>query len=442
VDLVPLIGFDSAEVSVLLAGGYQIRTITDGELHIVVQALAVPTESPSSPAAVTVRRFNQWAFTYERTVDLVVGYGSAVPAALGPSLDELADAAQRLIVALRVAVGGSVLPGRMIRHFRASLLDSPNHSVMVSRLGSVDIERPCVLLGEHAQAVVRLWTHLSRPSPGLPDAATAVALRRLVFAGGRTEPADRLLDLMIAAEALLGSTGHDRGSDKTGVKMGRMVSHVPRIAAAAGADGARIQSFVQAAYTTRNKDHPRQPQRSHLVRSAARRYDHRPQRDGRRPRHLDPAHHLACAGCAGRMGRRDSRYRVMNQTPPCNAAPTTISHTASRKTVSRVATVFSPTSTTWAYERANFSRTGGDCWLSRAVSTMAKSLLMDMSAADPRSPNATSANPRYQAMNTMPPRLAIVSNSAVSTTSNAAAVVNSSWERAWTRSRSARWRSS
>src|SRR6266498_1771098 len=63
-------------------------------------------------------------------------------------------------------------------------------------------------------------------------------------------------------------------------------------------------------------------------------------------------------------------------------------------------------------------------------------LLKDMSAADPRSPNATSANPRYQAMNTMPPRLAIVSNSAVSTTSNAAAVVNSSWERAWTRSRS------
>jgi hypothetical protein len=233
VDLVPLIGFESTQPFIPLTDGFQIRRMTDDELHAAIQALAVPTETPSGPVSVTVRRCNQWALTYERTVDLIGGHSGAVPAALGLSPGELADAARRLIMALRLAVGGSVLSSRVIRHFRVSLLDSPSGSAVISRFGSVDADRPCLLLTEHVQAVARLWNHLSRPEAGAPDGATGVALRRLVDAGGRTDGADRLLDLMIAAEALLGARGHDRGAGTTGVKMGRMVADVPGIEAVA-----------------------------------------------------------------------------------------------------------------------------------------------------------------------------------------------------------------
>jgi hypothetical protein len=40
-------------------------------------------------------------------------------------LAELRAGAQRLIIALRIVIGGSVLSARVVRHFQVSLLDPP-----------------------------------------------------------------------------------------------------------------------------------------------------------------------------------------------------------------------------------------------------------------------------------------------------------------------------
>jgi hypothetical protein len=252
VAVVTLIGFWSTESFLSLGNGFRVRRTTDDEMHAAIQALAVPTETPSSPVMVTVRRFNQWALAYERTVDLIGGHSKAVPAALGPSPDELADTAQRLIMVLRLVVGGSVLSSREIRYFRVSPLDSASGSAMISRFGSVDTDRSCVLLDDHIQAVALsgiIWAGPSRVClTGRPEWRCGGWCSHVGALKGSTGSWILLSrpKRSSAAQAMIGEPAPS-------VRMGQMVTQTPGIDAAVGVNGARIQTFLRAAYTTRNR---------------------------------------------------------------------------------------------------------------------------------------------------------------------------------------------
>jgi hypothetical protein len=115
-DYVPLIGFESSETELPLAGGYRVRRMTDDEMDAALSHGAVPVQNGHGPGGVDVSRFHQWAVVHEATVDLVAGYRDESPTDLGLPLADLHDAAHRLISSLRIVVGGCVQSTRTVRY--------------------------------------------------------------------------------------------------------------------------------------------------------------------------------------------------------------------------------------------------------------------------------------------------------------------------------------
>ena len=87
-------------------------------------------------------------------------------------------------------------------------------SAVLSRVTPVDLERPAVLTPGLVQPLREVFAALDRPDVRR-DRILALALRRLVFAGVRSDPDDRLIDLMIAAEALFLKHGNPEGASKS-----------------------------------------------------------------------------------------------------------------------------------------------------------------------------------------------------------------------------------
>ena len=249
-DYVPLIGFESSETALPLADGYYVRRMTDDELNAALGCGAVPVGNVCTPGGVEVSRFSQWAVVHEAAVELVAGYRDESPADLGLPLADLHDAAHRLISSLRIVVGGCVQSTRAVRYFRPSILDSPGGSAVLSPFGSVDPDRPCILHRHNAAEVALVWGRLARPATS--DAAVGIAVRRLVFAGGRVDAIDRLLDLMIAAEALVKRAQGSNASRSRGAELGRIVARLPGGPQALGATSAQIEAFMADAYRARN----------------------------------------------------------------------------------------------------------------------------------------------------------------------------------------------
>lgn len=249
-DYVPLIGLDSSETELPLAGGYCVRRMTDDEMNAALSHGALPIQNLCTPGSVDVSRFNQWALVHAETVDLVAGHRDEGPTDLGLPLPDLHDAAHRLITSLRIVVGGSVQSTRAIRYFRPSILDSPSGSAILSPFGNVDPDRPCILHRQDTADVALVWSRLAQLATH--DAAVGIAVRRLVFAGGRIDATDRLLDLMIAAEALVKSATGSSGSRSRGAELGRLVARVPSAPQALGTTSAQIEAFVTRAYGARN----------------------------------------------------------------------------------------------------------------------------------------------------------------------------------------------
>ncbi len=250
VDYVPLIGLESSETELALAGGYRVRRMTDDELNAALSRGAVPIQNVCTPGSVDVSRFNQWALVHEATVDLVAGHRDEHPADLGLPLPELHDAAHRLITSLRVVVGGCVQSTRAVRYFRPSILDSPGGSAVLSPFGNVDPDRPCILQRQDAAEVALVWSRLAQLETH--DAAVGLAIRRLVFAGGRVDATDRLFDLMVATEALVKSAGDSGGAGSPGAKLGRLVARLPGAPQALGATSTQIEAVMTDASAARN----------------------------------------------------------------------------------------------------------------------------------------------------------------------------------------------
>jgi hypothetical protein len=101
--------------------------------------------------------------------------------------------------------------------------------------------------------LLRVFELLRQPAVLLAG-ALQVALRRLVFAGARTQTEDRLIDLIICSEALfihhVGNTSRQSQSATIAAAAERLLGSDPDLGVAPG----DVQSFMSAAYRRRNAE--------------------------------------------------------------------------------------------------------------------------------------------------------------------------------------------
>ncbi|KAA9375957.1 hypothetical protein F5972_24870 [Microbispora cellulosiformans] len=261
--VVPLLGFDMAlHAQVVLGDGLVIRSMTDLELSAAIQT-GLPDQAASSTLSRTVSRFYQHAVTKETTYPIRVG---DVP---GPVVvpQPIEDDALRLQTALRLVCGGSVTTGRpfQMQHpddFGAN----PGYSASLSWSQSPDLERPTLLLSPAQIVSIRQIMAMLTTPVIAANRPLQMAIRRLVSAGSRGIPEDRLVDLVIAAEALFihgpghGATQHKKAVIASGAAS--LLADDPEL----GARGGEISRFFRGAYERRNHEVHADPRRPATIR--------------------------------------------------------------------------------------------------------------------------------------------------------------------------------
>ncbi|MEV6135175.1 hypothetical protein AB0L63_03730 [Nocardia sp. NPDC051990] len=260
VEFVPLNGFESNMTEIVLPGGVFLRPMTDRQMSRAIQVLAVPAELSGGPNSVRVSRFHQWAVTMGRRYP-VRSYKQGMPenpqAPCFPSLEELV---QRLVTALRVVCGGSVVATRSIHALHD---DEYPHDVggsaVLSPLDVADVNRPTLLLTEHHIDAVRSVHEMLTVPAVVRDHSLQIALRRFVFAGSKSLPKDRLIDLTICLEALFIKRGRIKGKQKA-APAAEVAGQLLGGDVVLGVERAEIERFVVEAYRIRNAeihgDHP------------------------------------------------------------------------------------------------------------------------------------------------------------------------------------------
>ncbi|WP_051362475.1 hypothetical protein [Amycolatopsis thermoflava] len=112
VEFVPLNGFTSSMADIALADDVVLRPMTDNQVNRAIQALAVPVEFSGGPNSVQVSRFHWWAVMREQGYP-VRSYKQGMPEQpQAPDFPRLEEPAQRLVTALRIVCGGSVVATR------------------------------------------------------------------------------------------------------------------------------------------------------------------------------------------------------------------------------------------------------------------------------------------------------------------------------------------
>lgn len=173
---------------------------------------------------------------------------------IAPLFPSLEDAASRLVTALRIVCGGSAVTTRPIRAQHDD--DFPptiGESAALSAIVTADLARPTRLLSSAEVDTARKIHRLLDIPAVRDDRALQTALRRLVFAGSRSIPADRLIDLVICAEALfLKWEGIKVRNNRLVIaeKAERLLADDPVLAVPDGA----IKKFMEHAYILRNAE--------------------------------------------------------------------------------------------------------------------------------------------------------------------------------------------
>jgi hypothetical protein len=260
VEFIPLNGFTSSMADIALPDGVVLRPMTDRQISRAIQALAVPAEFIGGPNGVQVSRFHQWAVMREQNYP-VRSYKQGMPEhPQGPDFPSLEEPAQRLVSALRVVCGGSVVATRPIHaQHDDDFPPTVEGSTILSAVGTSDVSRPTLLLTEEQVDAVRDVYEMLATTAVQEDQSLQVALRRFVAAGSKALPEDRLIDLNICSEALFikrhGITGKQKGAPAAGVA-GQLLAGDPAL----GVGRKEVERFVREAYRLRNAvihgDHP------------------------------------------------------------------------------------------------------------------------------------------------------------------------------------------
>ena len=260
VEFIPLNGFTSSMADIALADGVVLRPMTDRQVSRAIQVLAVPAEFSGGPNSVQVSRFHQWAVMREQGYP-VRSYKQGMPEQpQAPSFPSLEEPAQRLVTALRIVCGGTVVATRPIHaQHDDDFPPTVDGSAALPAVVAADISRPTqVLTDERAEAVRQVYEMLGN-AVVREDRSLQVALRRFVFAGSKAQSEDRLIDLVICCEALFlkrhGVKGPQKGAPAA-TNAGRFLADDPVL----NVGREQVEGFVRAAYRLRNAevhgDHP------------------------------------------------------------------------------------------------------------------------------------------------------------------------------------------
>ncbi len=262
VEFIPLNGFTSNMAEIALPDGMVLRPMTDWQMSQAIQMLAVPAEFSNGPNSVQVSRFHQWAVTKEQSYP-VRSYKQGMPEhPQAPGFPSLEEPAQRLVTALRVVCGGSVVSTRAIHapHDDGFPFGVEASAVLLV-VGVADVNRPTLLLTDQHLDAVRSVYEMLATSAVARDRSLQTAMRRFVLAGSRALPEDRLIDLTICSEALFIKRGNIKGRQKSTLiaeAAGRLLAGDPVL----GANREHIERFLKDAYQLRNAeihgDHPAQ----------------------------------------------------------------------------------------------------------------------------------------------------------------------------------------
>jgi hypothetical protein len=261
VDFLPLSGFEAGIQSLELPVGFTVMPMTQAQINAALHAGAVTIKDAINFAAITIARQDQWCLARTQTHPLEFGYDNPHDSArLPPSFEDIMTAGATLVRALRIVSGGSVTITRPLRGQREQ--DFPilsGWSSLRSTVLAVDLERPCIVTTDQVSDLLEIFGLLQSHSVRA-DQALAIALRRLVFAGTRSEAADRLIDLLISAEILF-----LKRSNTTTVAKGQPVAEAavrllredPSLKTELGSKAdiaARVHELMRSAYRRRNAE--------------------------------------------------------------------------------------------------------------------------------------------------------------------------------------------
>lgn len=267
VEFLPLNAFTSPFEEVELPDGLVLRPMTDRQMSAAIRVQGVPGELGGGPNAFEVSWLNQWALVTERAFPVCSEKQGMPEQPAPPPFPSLEEPANRLIQALRIACGGSVIATRPIHaqhddDFPADLGDS----AALPAVGTADLDRPTRLLSsEDADAVREVYRLVGDPAVH-DNRALRTAMRRLVFSGSRNLVQDRLVDLMTSAEALFIKRAGVKSRDK-GIRIAEGASTLLGEDPVLGADSDAITEFMRLAYRLRNDEiHGDDPARRTLTR--------------------------------------------------------------------------------------------------------------------------------------------------------------------------------
>ena len=252
VEFLPLNGFASTEDVVTLPDGLVLKHMGDLQMSHAINHLAVPRMSGGGVNSAPISRFDQWALTATRACRVEAGYSDVVPRA--PVFPVLYDPASVLVTALRIVCGGSVVSTRsMFAQAEDEFPILPGATAILTAFNSADSDRPTYLMSDALDVFRATYTALGRPDVQA-DRSLQVAIRRLVLAGSRNEDSDRLIDLMISAEALfIKRSNLPRRTEKKDKLMdgaATLLAGDPQLQA--GADELRI--LIKTMYEARNAE--------------------------------------------------------------------------------------------------------------------------------------------------------------------------------------------
>jgi hypothetical protein len=167
-----------------------------------------------------------------------------------PMLDEPAT---RLVTALRLVCGGSVVATRSL----AAQADDefpfvPSGTASLRAFSGADNDRPTVVQPENIEAVRTAYQTLDLPQVRA-DKSLQVAIRRLIFAGSRSLVSDQIIDLMTCAEALF----LKRSGKKTNAKGEPVATQAAALLGAdpeLSTDADRLHAFMMMVYQARTAE--------------------------------------------------------------------------------------------------------------------------------------------------------------------------------------------
>jgi hypothetical protein len=251
VEFLVLNGFESNESVILLPDGLVLQRMSDTQMSAAIDHLAVPRMSGGSVNGARVSRFDQWALMTARAYP--VADGRPIESPRPPAFPTLYEPAIALITALRIVCGGSVVSTRSM--FAQADTEFPivlGASAILTAFDSADNNRPTYLLTDRLDEFRVTYTALGLPDVQA-DRSLQTAIRRLVFAGSRSADADRLIDLMMAAEALFIKRANLPGGTK-GDKIAEAAADLLGGDQELQATADHIRTFMTTAYRARNAE--------------------------------------------------------------------------------------------------------------------------------------------------------------------------------------------